>query len=112
MGEVVKLYTAKSGENPDSVLEVSTTDSVTGEMTMIKVMKLPVESVPEEYLPYVHYPESWDKWWNPFQPNGIGPVLRIALSILVPLGAVALLVYCIILWRKGKFKNLWGKMKP
>lgn len=76
------------------------------------IMKLPVERVPESYLPYVHYPDNWNSYWNPFQPNGIGPILRKVLNILVPLAGVLLIVYIIYLWRMGRFKQFVERMKP
>jgi hypothetical protein len=81
-------------------------------MTSDKPMRLPIDRAPIEYLPYIHYPESWDEWWNPFQPYGIGPPLRITLNFLVPISAVAVLVYGIIVWRRGGFKEFMRKLKP
>ncbi len=75
-------------------------------------INLPLDRAPIEYKPYIHYPASWSEWWNPFQPNGIGPPLRIALNILVPLGAVAVLIYGIIVWRRGGFKEIIRRLKP
>lgn len=80
--------------------------------TTEKTMNIPVDRIPVEYKPYVHYPDSWSEWWNPFQPNGIGPPLRIALNFIVPLCAVAVLIYGIIVWRRGGFKEFMRKLKP
>lgn len=69
------------------------------------LIKLPVEKVPVEYLQYVHYPESWDKWWNPFNPeNQFSIWFSRVFSVLAVCGAITVVVYFIITWRRKRFK--------
>lgn len=77
-----------------------------------KVYRLPIDRMRTEWLPYVHYPASWNKWYNMFNPEQpLGPILRRVLMILNPLLFIGLVVYAIVLWRQGKFKNLFDKVK-
>lgn len=73
-----------------------------------KIIHLPVDSMRVEWLPYVHYPESWNKWYNVFNPdNAIGPWLKKVLTVLNPLLVAGLIAYAIVLWKQGKFKRLF-----
>lgn len=76
------------------------------------VYRLPIDSMRVEWMPYVHYPISWDKWYNVFNPEQkIGPILKNVLTWLNPILFLGLVAYTIILWRKGKFKNLFNRVK-
>lgn len=76
------------------------------------VYRLPIDRMNTEWLPYVHYPESWNKWYNPFNPEqSFGPTLRKVLTWLNPVLFLGLVAYCIVLWKQGKFKNLFNKVK-
>lgn len=71
----------------------------------------PVSTIPKEYEPYVHYPESWDKPWNPFNPaNKLGPMIQLVGKIAIGVVVAAFLIYVAILWRKGKLKKLKDKI--
>lgn len=101
---------AQKSCNLPPVLPIEMKASTIGES--IKTIHLPVDVVPVEYLPYIHYPESWNSYWNPYQPNGVGPILRTALNITTPVLAVGTIAYGMWLWRKGKFKKFIEKLKP
>lgn len=77
-----------------------------------KLVRLSIDSMRTEWLPYVHYPESWNKWYNPFNPEqSFGPTLRKVLAWLNPVLFLGLIAYTIVLWKQGKFKNLFNKVK-
>lgn len=78
----------------------------------VTLVKLPIDSMRKEWIPYVHYPDNWNKWYNPFNPNlPFGPTLKKILTWLNPILFIGLVVYTVILWRQGKFKNLFNRVK-
>lgn len=86
-------------------VEVTGTDPKLG-------IKFSVTSVKEGTLPYVHYPESWTNPLNPFNPaNQIGSIINIVGLTLIWILGISIIVYLIILWRKGVLKKMVEKVK-
>jgi len=55
--------------------------------------------MPEGWLPYIHYPDNWNKW-HPMNPHGVvGPVLVYVLYGILG-GSIGLLGWAI--WKKRK----------
>ncbi len=78
----------------------------------MQLYKLPISSMGKEWIPYVHYPDNWNKWYNPFNPNqAFGPTLKKVLTWVNPVLFAGLLIYFALLWRQGKFKNLFNRIK-
>lgn len=78
-----------------------------------QVIRVPMDSVPQEYLPYVHYPENWDAWWNIYNPSqSFGPTLKKVLEIVAPILALLLLIYIFYLWKKGRLKGALSRILP
>lgn len=74
-------------------------------------VKFPVESIPEEYMQYVHYPESWNNPYNPFNPeNNISQLIVFWGRLLIYVLGIAFLVYLIVLWRRGRFQKMKDKL--
>jgi hypothetical protein len=75
-------------------------------------IKFPVSKIPIEFKEYVHYPESWDSPWNPYNPdNPLGDwINKIGLAVIVLLGML-IIIYLAILWRKGTLKKMANKIK-
>jgi hypothetical protein len=68
-----------------------------------EAVRIPVDRVPETYLPYVHYPDNWDKWYNPFNPEGkFGPAVKLVFTILLPVLILLLLLYAFKIWQQKK----------
>jgi hypothetical protein len=75
-------------------------------------IRFPVTSVQPGAVKYVHYPESWTNPWNPFNPaNKIGSIINTVGTILVWILGAGIVVYLIILWRKGVLKKMADKIK-
>lgn len=74
-------------------------------------IRFPVSKIPTEFKEYVHYPESWDSFWNPFNPaNPLGTwINNIGLALVVLLSAL-IIIYLALLWRKGKLKKMAEKL--
>ena len=86
-------------------VEVTGTDPKDG-------IKFSVTSVKEGTLKYVHYPESWSNPLNPFNPaNQIGNLINTVGTALIWILGIGIIVYLIILWRKGKLKKMAEKLK-
>jgi hypothetical protein len=78
-----------------------------------KVEKVYMDSVPMDFLPYVHYPDNWNEWWNIFNPNQpLGPTIKGVLNYVTPALAVGLIIYGIVLWKKGRLKNALRNLLP
>ena len=74
-------------------------------------VRFPVVDVTEQYIPYVHYPDSWNNPLNPFNPeNEFAQTLELTLKVLLGVLCVAFIGYLAILWRKGKLNKLKDKM--
>jgi hypothetical protein len=72
----------------------------------------PVTSVQAGAVQYVHYPESWTNPWNPFNPaNAIGNIINVVGTILIWVLGTGIIVYLIILWRKGALKKMAEELK-
>ena len=70
----------------------------------------PVSRVSEDMLPYIHYPDTWEHPLNPFNPaNQFSQTIYWTLITLVVILGVAIVVYLIILWRKGVLKKIKEK---
>ncbi len=70
----------------------------------------PVSRVPEEMLPYIHYPPTWDEPWNFFNPkNQFSKIIYWTLISLVVILGIAIVIYLAILWRKGVLKKIKEK---
>ncbi len=75
-------------------------------------VRFPVTSIPIEIKQYVHYPDSWNSPWNPYNPdNQFSMVIQVVGTLLVYLIGGAFIIYLLILWRKGKLKKLAKKIK-
>lgn len=75
-------------------------------------IRFPVTTVKEGTKKYVHYPESWTNPWNPFNPaNQIGSIINIVGTVLIWVLGIGIVVYLIILWRKGVLKKMADKIK-
>ena len=86
-------------------IEVTGRDSSEG-------IRFPVTSVQEGVVQYVHYPESWTNPLNPFNPaNQIGNLINTVGTALIWILGIGIIVYLIILWRKGKLKKMAEKLK-
>jgi len=74
-------------------------------------IKFPVSKIPVEFKEYVHYPASWGSPFNPFNPeNPLGTwINNIGLGLVIILG-VSIIVYLVLLWRKGKLKRMADKI--
>jgi hypothetical protein len=74
-------------------------------------IKFPVSKIPVEFKEYVHYPESWDSPLNIYNPaNSLGMwINNIGMGVIVLL-SILILVYLVILWRKGKLKKMADKL--
>ena len=78
-----------------------------------KVEKVYMDSVPIDFLPYVHYPDNWNAWWNIFNPNQpFGPTVKSILTYITPALFVGLVVYGVVLWRSGRLKNGLRNLLP
>lgn len=77
-----------------------------------KGVRFPVTSVKVGTAQYVHYPDSWDNPWNPFNPaNQIGSIINTVGTVLIWVLGIGIIVYLIILWRKGVLKKMADKIK-
>jgi hypothetical protein len=75
-------------------------------------IRFPVATIPADYIQYVHYPASWNAWWNPFNPaNHFAQILGTVLRVLVGVLFVSLIAYFIILWRRGAIKKMSDRLK-
>jgi len=75
-------------------------------------IKFPVTSVQAGAVQYLHYPESWSNPLNPFNPaNQIGNLINTVGTVLIWILGIGIIVYLIILWRKGKLKKMADKLK-
>jgi hypothetical protein len=74
-------------------------------------IKFPVSKIPVEFKEYVHYPASWSEPWNPYNPtNPLGMwINNVGLGLIVVLG-ISIIVYLVLLWRKGKLKKMAEKI--
>jgi hypothetical protein len=78
-----------------------------------KVEKFYMDSVPMEWLPYVKYPPNWNQWWNIFNPEQpFGPTVKTVLMWVTPALAIWLIIWGIMLWRKGKLKDGLRRLLP
>jgi hypothetical protein len=74
-------------------------------------IRFPLSSVPTEYKEYVHYPDSWTNPLNPFNPaNRVSSMIWfIGIGLMTLLG-IGIVVYLILLWRKGNLKKAAKRM--
>jgi hypothetical protein len=71
-----------------------------------------VTTVKEGAAKYVHYPESWTNPWNPFNPaNKLGSIINTVGGILIGVLGIGIIIYLIILWRRGALKKMADKIK-
>lgn len=79
----------------------------------VDCVKFYVTKVPTEYAQFVHYPESWDAWWNWNNPkNQFSQIIYWTLIALVVILGIAIVIYLAVLWRKGvlkKIKDKWNQ---
>jgi hypothetical protein len=67
----------------------------------------PVASIPMEIKQYVHYPDSWNSPWNPYNPsNQFSTMIQVVGTLLVCLVGGAFIIYLVILWRKGTIRKM------
>ena len=88
-------------------------DSTVPHGVAIETVRLPMDRIPTEYMPYVHYPENWNKWYNIFNPSQpSGPMLMKILTVVDYILGAGLVAYIIYLWKKGKLKNILRRILP
>jgi hypothetical protein len=78
-----------------------------------KIEKVYMDIVPTDFLPYVHYPYNWNEWWNIFNPNQpFGPTVKNVLTYVTPAMGVGLVVWGVVLWKRGKLKKGLRNLLP
>ena len=78
-----------------------------------EVEKIYMDSVPVDWLPYVRYPDNWNEWWNIFNPaKPLGPTVKNVLLFVTPALACGLVVYGVVLWKRGKLKRGLRNLLP